>query len=684
MANQVRSASIQSVQPKLRMVANGDSRVNVLRAEQAAAVKVLEPVAKEVPLSRSQSARIARRVPRAALTPGRLRSPPDAYVSTFVEVTWDALEDGASPDGFHGETARKGNLVTAEMLVNDALELGAQHWVANVELGQPLATPTPTVAADRPRAPLMSLRRIGDPRVHRFGEGVLIGLVDVQGIQFDHEDFLDGQGKTRVVSIWDQGGNTRPSPAERGTSRFDYGSELVKDDLDRAIAASRTQGLPAYLLEPQSQMEDGAHATHVASIAAGNRGICRKAAIAVVLISIPKDDEDRRLSFYDSSRLAHAVDHLIAVAGQRGMRLSINISLGTNGHAHDDSSAVSRWIDAALTTPGRCVSVAAGNAGQERPEHEGDIGYILGRVHTCGQIKARDLEADLEWNVVGNGIADISENELEIWYEPGDQFSVQVKPPGEPWTVAVQPGEFIENRQLPDGSFLSVYNELYNPANGCNYIAVYLSPLLQEGAVVGVRGGQWLVRLKGLEVRDGRFHAWLERDDPSPIGRTGDRETWVFPSFFSERTFVDSSTVSSLACGQRIVSVANLDESKRQIAITSSQGPTRDNRQKPDIAAPGTDIVAARGFSHDSPWVSMSGTSMASPYVAGVAGLMLAANPALTSAQIAGIIKRTARPLPGRDFSWRNDAGSGRLDPDGCIAEATAMLVHKDVTKNRT
>ena len=51
---------------------------------------------------------------------------------------------------------------------------------------------------------------------------------------------------------------------------------------------------------------------------------------------------------------------------------------------------------------------------------------------------------------------------------------------------SAEPGEFIENRQLADGSFLSVYNELYHASNGANYISVYLSPLLREPAVVGV------------------------------------------------------------------------------------------------------------------------------------------------------------------------------------------------------
>jgi subtilisin family serine protease len=269
---------------------------------------------------------------------------------------------------------------------------------------------------------------------------------------------------------------------------------------------------------------------------------------------------------------------------------------------------------------------------------------------------------------------------MEVWYGAQDRFAVQVKPPGGEWTDPVEPGDFIENRQLDDRSFLSVYNELYNPANGCNYIAVFLSPFMGRPDVVGVRAGQWLVRLIGRDVRDGSYHAWIERDDPRRVGRIGQREAWVFPSFFSERSFVDNSTVSSLACGQRIVSTANADEARRRINITSSQGPTRDGREKPDIAAPGTDIVAAKGFTDGHEWIGMTGTSMASPYVAGVVGLMLGANPRLTGAQIGGIIRATSHPLPGHDYHWRDDAGSGLIDAKECVVQAVAMNERRDVT----
>jgi subtilisin family serine protease len=269
---------------------------------------------------------------------------------------------------------------------------------------------------------------------------------------------------------------------------------------------------------------------------------------------------------------------------------------------------------------------------------------------------------------------------MEIWFSAQDRIAVSVKPPGKPWIGPVEPREFIENRLIENGTVLSAYNEVYHPANGLNYISLYLSPFFSETEVVGVPAGTWLVRLHAREIRDGRFHAWVERDDPRPLGRVAEREAWAFPSFFTESSLVDDTTVSSLGCANRVITVANLDEPKNRINISSSQGPTRDGRQKPDVAAPGTDIVAAKGFAdEEDQWIGMTGTSMASPFVTGVVGLMLAIKPALTAAQIEAIIRRTARPLPGASFAWATDAGYGVIDPEACLEEVERIDERKDL-----
>ncbi|MEV0893107.1 S8 family serine peptidase [Promicromonospora sp. NPDC050262] len=100
-----------------------------------------------------------------------------------------------------------------------------------------------------------------------------------------------------------------------------------------------------------------------------------------------------------------------------------------------------------------------------------------------------------------------------------------------------------------------------------------------------------------------------------------------------------------------------------QVAYFSSRGPrARDYAVKPDITAPGVEIVAARAdgtneWESDGPYTAWSGTSMAAPHVAGAAAVLKQARPELTGPQLKAVLMGSARHTSGGAF----DEGAGRV-----------------------
>ncbi len=688
---------LQKIDPRLRMIANGDEVVNTHRAEQAPDMIVTDSKLAAKPTLRDQPDKVITKQEIPEYKREKLEETTDNInINVFVQLKEDyeglpSTLEGPVPttlidrilSKFRSKTSdrevfRRDNLLVVDIPLGRLQELLDDPGVVSVERAEHIRFSPPIQGRG---VSSISEHTRCVPNAPEHDKKVLIGIIDVGGFDFTHPDFRinDNSPDTRFVKIWDQGGSSRPAPLPYG-----YGSEITKEMMDAALQAENNSnyGMPAYELEPQSQMVVGSHATHVASIAGGNNGVCPEAFLAGVLIHLPKEDLERRKSFYDSTRIVHGVEYLLRLGEElsekHGMDIpvSVNISLGTNGHSHDGSSPTSRWIDSALSTAGRALCVAAGNAGQEAASHPTDWGFVMGRIHTSGKFKRPGDSVELEWIVFGDSIIDLSENELEIWYSPRDRIGIEIKPPNEDWISMVAPGKFFQNFALDNGTFLSIYNELYKPSNGLNHIGCYLSPMYGDDYMVGIQAGTWKVRLTGLDVRDGEFHAWIERDDPRPIGGGEGQGAWFFPSFFSKDTNVDNTSVSSLACGINIISVANLDVQNNKAHISSSQGPTRDGRPKPEIIAPGTDIVAAKGFDPNEKWISMTGTSMASPYVTGVAGLMLTISPELTASQIQAIMHRTANPVFG-NFTWRNDTGYGRINPEACLIEVEKIALEE-------
>ncbi len=148
-----------------------------------------------------------------------------------------------------------------------------------------------------------------------------------------------------------------------------------------------------------------------------------------------------------------------------------------------------------------------------------------------------------------------------------------------------------------------------------------------------------------------------------------------------------AKSISTPGTDPRVITVGAFDDKKTPqvdddiIADFSSRGPTTvDNLSKPDILAPGVNIFStlSPGATLDiqdmphigTKYLAISGTSMATPIISGIAALLLSANPNLTHAQIKEILIKTADKMPNLDD---NTQGAGRVDPSEAIAMALAM-----------
>jgi serine protease AprX len=103
------------------------------------------------------------------------------------------------------------------------------------------------------------------------------------------------------------------------------------------------------------------------------------------------------------------------------------------------------------------------------------------------------------------------------------------------------------------------------------------------------------------------------------------------------------------------------------LAPFSSRGPILHPSgayKKPDVAAPGVTVSAADAGTTGG-YVAMSGTSMATPYVAGVAALAVQAAPAASPAAVKAALEATARDrgAPGKDDEW----GAGLVDAEAVV-----------------
>jgi subtilisin family serine protease len=125
----------------------------------------------------------------------------------------------------------------------------------------------------------------------------------------------------------------------------------------------------------------------------------------------------------------------------------------------------------------------------------------------------------------------------------------------------------------------------------------------------------------------------------------------------------------------------------------SSRGPALDQNgnalpwAKPDVVAPGTDVFSTRfdppadGQGEQAYYVSMSGTSMAAPMVAGEAAVLLGENPFLSPQAVKEILEKTASDGAGRAD---NASGYGLVDVGAAVQAALGLGSRTELTTTLT
>ncbi len=126
----------------------------------------------------------------------------------------------------------------------------------------------------------------------------------------------------------------------------------------------------------------------------------------------------------------------------------------------------------------------------------------------------------------------------------------------------------------------------------------------------------------------------------------------ILPVFSAGNAGPDPATVGSPASYPESLSVGAVDQ-ESLLASFSSRGPSPWQEIKPEIVAPGVNI---RSTFPGGGYAYGTGTSMAAPHIAGLAALLLQANPALTPSEIRTILKSSAQPLgaviPNNNTGW--------------------------------
>lgn len=467
-----------------------------------------------------------------------------------------------------------------------------------------------------------------------FGEGVLVGILD-SGIDYANQAFRNPDGTSRILALWDQ--TVRMEHTPEGDQ---MGRVYTKEEIDAALAA---ESLQQQLRLVPSQDISG-HGTAVAGIAAGNgagsvgnryAGIATKSPLLIVKMGSPRQD-----NFPRTTELMQGLDFLLRIASDMRMPIAVNISFGNTYGSHDGTSLLERYIDD-MSNFWKCViCIGSGNEASSAG-------------HTSGKMQNGKEE------IIELAVQDRQTSmNIQLWKSYADEVEISIITPS---GVRVGPIQEIlgPQRFTVGGTQILLYYGTPSPYSTRQEIYFDLIPV---GTYI--TPGIWQVVLTPQKLVTGEYQLWLPSQSTLNIGTE-----FLFPT--------STTTLTIPSTAQRVITVGAYNSLTMSYADFSGRGTAivggwQGNLIKPDLVAPGVDVVStAVGGTYQS----YSGTSFATPFVTGSAALMMewgivkGNDPFLYGEKVKAYLRRGARQLPGFDV-WPNAyVGWGAL----CVADSLPM-----------
>ncbi|MFD3453256.1 S8 family serine peptidase [Streptomyces sp. NPDC058691] len=369
--------------------------------------------------------------------------------------------------------------------------------------------------------------------------------------------------------------------------------------------------------------------------------------------------------------------------GATGARALTSIGGTALTESHD--RAADFWADLTRQAPARTAAKAtattAAKAAADRPALTGDVR----KVWLDGKVSA-DL---------ADSVAQIGAPEVWAGGDTGQGVDVAVLDTGYDTGhpdldgVVADSRSFVPGQDVTDhhghGTHVASTIAGNGAASGGKEKGVAPGVRLHVGKVLDNAGSgsdSWIISGMEWAARDAKARVVslsLGSDRPSdgtdPMSQAVNQlsaETGALFTIAAGNAGPGEATVAAPGAADAALTVGAVDASDT-VADFSSRGPRfRDDALKPEVTAPGVDILAARSqyaTFGSGPYATLSGTSMATPHVAGVAALVAARHPDWSGATIKNALVSTAEPTPANPA---DAGGNGRVD---AVAATGSTLV---------